>query len=89
MSEMYPLLSLKDAGVELIDCVHATPKETGSLGYPYVGIPQIEDGRLNLSDAKMISPHRSNIVTFTISSRPEISKNSFLLSPLGLNALGT
>ena len=55
MSERYPLISLKDAGVALIDCVHATPKATDSFGYPYVGIPQINDGRLNLSDARIIS----------------------------------
>ena len=55
MSKIYPLLALKDAGVELIDCVHATPKETGNPGYPYVGIPQLKDGRLDLSDARVIS----------------------------------
>ena len=55
MIELYPLISLKDAGVQLIDCVHATPKETEGIGYPYVAIPQIEDGRLNLSSARRVS----------------------------------
>jgi type I restriction enzyme S subunit len=45
---------LKEAGISLIDCDHKTPKESSS-GLPYVAIPQIKDGYINLLEAKLIS----------------------------------
>ena len=47
-------LALRDAGVELIDCDHRTPPAAES-GYPYVAIPQLRDGRIDLSDARRIT----------------------------------
>jgi type I restriction enzyme S subunit len=47
-------LSLRDAGVALIDCDHRTPQAAKS-GYPYVAIPQMRGGRIDLSDVRRIS----------------------------------
>jgi len=47
--------SLREAGVTLIDCDHRTPPAAES-GYPYVAIPQLKDGRLELKDVRRISP---------------------------------
>ncbi|WP_113907489.1 restriction endonuclease subunit S [Aliidiomarina celeris] len=47
-------LSLADAGVVLIDCDHKTPKAQ-TTGRPYVGIPQMKEGRLSLDGARLIS----------------------------------
>ncbi len=48
-------LSLRAAGVALIDCEHRTPPAADS-GYPYVAIPQIKNGHLDLGDARRITP---------------------------------
>jgi type I restriction enzyme S subunit len=46
--------TLREAGVSLIDCVHKTPPAVDE-GYPYVAIPQLKDGRIDLSDARRIT----------------------------------
>ncbi|MDD5189148.1 MAG: restriction endonuclease subunit S [Methanoregula sp.] len=50
----YPMIRLCDAGVTLYDCDHRTPKPAKS-GYPYIAIPQIQNGRLDLSEVRLIS----------------------------------
>jgi len=50
----WPRVSLREAGVELIDCDHRTPP-AATEGYPYVAIPQMREGRLQLSEARRIS----------------------------------
>jgi type I restriction enzyme S subunit len=50
----WPVLSLRDAGVELIDCDHRTPPAAEN-GSPYVAIPQLRAGRIDFSDARRIS----------------------------------
>ena len=50
----WPILTLRDAGVQLIDCVHKTPAAQES-GYPYIGIPQMKSGRLDFESARKIS----------------------------------
>ena len=50
----WPIRSLQQAGVSLIDCEHRTPPASED-GYPYVGIPQIKDGRIDLDGARCIS----------------------------------
>src|ERR687891_2279159 len=50
----WELLTLEEAGVKLLDCVHKTPP-AASDGLPYVAIPQIRDGEIDISDARMIS----------------------------------
>src|SRR5216684_1524232 len=46
--------SLREAGVSLIDCDHRTPPAAVD-GYPYIAIPQLKEGRIDLSDARRIS----------------------------------
>ena len=50
----WPIPTLRDAGVQLIDCVHKTPAAQES-GYPYIGIPQMKSGRLDFESARRIS----------------------------------
>jgi type I restriction enzyme S subunit len=47
-------VSLREAGVVLYDCDHRTPPPA-PRGYPYIAIPQMRDGRLDLSGARNIS----------------------------------
>src|ERR1700731_2192837 len=47
--------TLRDAGVSLIDCEHRTPP-AATTGFPYIAIPQLKAGRLDLSGARQISP---------------------------------
>lgn len=47
-------LSLKAAGVILIDCDHRTPPAAAS-GYPYIAIPQLKDGNITLDGVRRIS----------------------------------
>lgn len=51
----WQLTTLKDAGVVLIDCDHRTPPAS-ETGYPYVAIPQLKKGRIDLSGVRRISP---------------------------------
>jgi type I restriction enzyme S subunit len=48
-------MSLRESGITLIDCDHRTPPAAGS-GYPYVAIPQIKQGRIDLTDVRRITP---------------------------------
>jgi type I restriction enzyme S subunit len=48
-------LSLKEAGVTLIDCDHRTPP-AADTGYPYIAIPQIKNGHIQLDGVRRISP---------------------------------
>jgi type I restriction enzyme S subunit len=55
MANEWARLSLSDAGVVLYDCEHKTPVDAES-GYPYVAIPQMKDGHIDTSDAKLVTP---------------------------------
>lgn len=61
--------TLRDAGVTLIDCDHRTPP-AADVGYPYVAIPQMKDGRLALDDARQIS--REHFLEWTRKARPTV-----------------
>lgn len=50
----WPVLTLRDANIVLIDCDHRTPPATAN-GFPYVTIPQLKDGHIDFSDARRIS----------------------------------
>ena len=50
----WPTVTLKEAGVTLIDCDHKTPKAREE-GMPYVGIPQLKEGRVILDGARLIN----------------------------------
>ena len=54
MADEWPSMSLREACVSLIDCEHRTPP-AAEYGYPYVGIPQVKDGRINLDGARRIA----------------------------------
>jgi type I restriction enzyme, S subunit len=62
-------LSLRDAGVVLIDCVHNTPPAV-EAGYPYIAIPQMKNGRVDFSDARRIS--REDFIEWTKKARPQV-----------------
>jgi len=74
MSE-WRTLSLREAGVTLIDCVHKTPKAQ-QAGYPYVGIPDMKQGRINFSNARLIS--EDDYIEWTQKASPK--RNDVILS---------
>lgn len=47
-------MTLRQAGVNLIDCDHRTPPAVDA-GFPYIAIPQLKDGHLDLTDVRRIS----------------------------------
>lgn len=53
-TQKWPQLSLRVAGIDLIDCDHRTPAVC-EAGFPYVAIPQLKEGRVDLEDARLIS----------------------------------
>jgi len=55
-------LTLKQAGISLIDCDHKTPPPANK-GLPYVAIPQLKDGCIDFSDARLISEEDFEIWT--------------------------
>ncbi len=71
----WPTLSLREVGVKLIDCDHRTPP-AAEIGYPYVAIPQLRGGRIDLSDARRIT--REHLDDWTRKAKP--SANDVVLS---------
>lgn len=63
----WPILSLRDAGVSLIDCDHRTPP-AAKAGYPYIAIPQLKEGRIDFSTARRIS--REHLGEWTKKAKP-------------------
>jgi type I restriction enzyme S subunit len=61
-------MTLQQAGVELIDCVHKTPAAIPS-GWPYIAIPQMKDGRVDFTDARRIS--HADYVEWTKKAKPQ------------------
>jgi type I restriction enzyme S subunit len=47
-------LTLKAAGISLIDCDHRTPPAAVD-GYPYIAIPQLKDGHISLDGVRRIT----------------------------------
>ncbi len=68
MGGEWKLTSLREAGVSLIDCDHRTPPASES-GYPYIAIPQLKEGRLNLADVRHISSE--HFVDWTRKAKPQ------------------
>ncbi len=68
MKSNWQHLSLREAGISLIDCVHKTP-EAKDEGYPYVAIPQMKDGRIDFSSARKIS--HEDFLAWTVKAKPE------------------
>ena len=68
MSSNVPFLSLRDAGVKLIDCVHKTPA-AAEQGFPYIAIPQLVDGRVDVDGARRIS--EQDMVDWNVKCDPQ------------------
>ena len=60
--------TLAEAGVVLLDCVHKTPPATDG-GLPYVAIPEMKSGRLDLDAARRIS--HDHFVEWTRKAAPQ------------------
>ena len=67
-ADTWPIMSLSEAGVSLIDCEHRTPPSS-EHGYPYVGIPQIKDGRIDLNDVRYIT--HDDYIEWTRKANPQ------------------
>ena len=61
-------MTLREAGVSLIDCDHRTPPAS-ETGYPYISIPQLKQGRLELADVRRIT--RERFLEWTRKARPQ------------------
>ena len=64
----WPIMSLSEAGVSLLDCEHRTPPSS-ERGYPYVGIPQVKDGRIELTDVRHIT--QEHFLDWTRKAKPQ------------------
>jgi type I restriction enzyme S subunit len=71
----WPVLSLREAGVSLIDCEHRTPPASEG-GYAYIAIPQIRHGHIDLTRVRHIT--REHFVEWTRKAHPE--PNDVILS---------
>jgi type I restriction enzyme S subunit len=67
MRSDWSTLTLREAGVVLIDCDHRTPP-AAAAGYPYVAIPQLRGGRIALNEARRITAE--HFVEWTRKARP-------------------
>ena len=68
MKNEWSVLTLRDAGVSLIDCEHRTPP-AAEAGYPYVAIPQVKDGRIDLNGVRRIT--HEHFIEWTRKALPE------------------
>lgn len=68
INENWEFLTLKEAGISLIDCIHKTPNEK-EKGFPYVAIPQMKDGRIDFESTRKIS--YEDFVLWTSKVKPE------------------
>src|SRR5579872_7036827 len=66
----WPTMTLQEAGVKLIDCVHKTPIAV-ETGYPYVTIPQMKNGRIDFSEARRIT--HADYIEWTKKARPQVN----------------
>jgi type I restriction enzyme S subunit len=65
--QLWPVRTLREANVALIDCDHRTPPAQEE-GYPYVTIPQLKNGRIELLNARRIS--REHYFEWTRKAKP-------------------
>lgn len=62
-------MTLQEAGVQLFDCEHKTPTPCAE-GYPYIAIPQLKSGHIDISDARRIS--KEDHIKWTRKAKPQI-----------------
>jgi type I restriction enzyme S subunit len=60
---------LCDVGVTLHDCEHRTPKPSPNGGFPYIAIPDLRAGRIDLTDVRLIS--EADYESWTRKIRPQ------------------
>ncbi|MBL4941610.1 MAG: restriction endonuclease subunit S [Colwellia sp.] len=69
MANKWKVTSLKELGIQLIDCDHKTPKAVEN-GVPYIGIPQMDKGRINFAaNPRLIS--EEDFVKWTRKANPK------------------
>jgi type I restriction enzyme, S subunit len=68
MASDWAIQKLGQAGVTLIDCDHRTPP-AAETGFPYVAIPQMKEGRIDLSGVRRIS--REHFIAWTKKAKPQ------------------
>ncbi|NMX57925.1 restriction endonuclease subunit S [Pseudomonas sp. WS 5146] len=68
MNSEWSSLTLKEAGVVLIDCDHRTPPAANE-GYPYIAIPQLKNGHIALDGARLIS--QADYIDWTKKLKPQ------------------
>lgn len=61
------MIELRSAGVEVLDCEHRTPPPVAD-GYPYIAIPDLRAGRVDLSSARRIS--HADLLDWTRRTKP-------------------
>lgn len=68
MGSEWKYSSLRDADVQLIDCVHKTPPAVAG-GYPYIGIPQMKSGCIDFSaNPRLIS--KEHLQEWSVKAKP-------------------
>ena len=67
MAAEWATMTLREAHVTLIDCDHRTPPASDA-GYPYVAIPQLRAGRIDLTDVRRIA--REHYFEWTRKAKP-------------------
>lgn len=68
MTEIWPIQTLRDLQVQILDCEHKTPKPSSVGRFPYVAIPDIVDGRIRIDDCRLISDE--DFLEWTKRTRP-------------------
>lgn len=63
----YETRALSQVGISVLDCEHKTPTACMS-GHPYIAIPDIVDGRVNLSSSRRISD--ASLIEWTRRTEP-------------------
>ena len=74
-SDEWLTLSLFEAGVTLIDCLHSTPTAFDN-GYPYIAIPQIKENSIDFTAARRIN--HNDFIKWTEKVLPQ--KDDIILS---------
>lgn len=69
MAKYFRSMTLTEAGVEVLDCEHKTPKGIAE-GFPYIAIPDIQEGRVVLETTRKIA--ESDLLEWTRRTTPQV-----------------
>jgi len=67
-SDEWQTMSLSEAGVTLIDCLHSTPTASDD-GFPYIAIPQIKENAIDFTTARRIN--QEDFIKWTEKALPQ------------------